>query len=114
MSYLEDSFVLWLETERMPATVRELRFAPPRQWRFDFAWPHSWVAVEIEGLRGQGGGRHQQKQGFLDDAEKYEFALRLGWRVYRVPGPWVADPKRHIWRPETMATLRVLLHTKDG
>ena len=24
----------------LPVPVAELRFAPPRRWRFDWAWPH--------------------------------------------------------------------------
>ena len=27
----------------------------------------------------------------VKDCEKHEAALRLGWRVYRVPGPWIQD-----------------------
>ena len=50
------------------------------------------------------GGRHQRLAGFLKDAEKYEAAMCLGWRVYRVPGPWVATRKRHIWREQVMTT----------
>ena len=50
------------------------------------------------------GGRRQRLAGFLKDAEKYEAAMCLGWRVYRVPGPWVATRKRHIWREQVMTT----------
>ena len=49
----------------------------------------------------------------LNDAEKYEAALLQGWRVYRVPGPWIAEAKgddvRLIWRTEVMDTLKTLL-----
>ena len=102
-SYLEDAFDLWLQSRpAMPVNqfVKEFQFAPPRKWRFDFAWPVCRVAVEIEGLRYDGKARHQTAKGFMDDAEKYEAALRWGWKVYRVPGPWVADSEeRMIWRP---------------
>ena len=45
----------------------------------------------------------------MRDAHKYEAALLDGWTVYRVPGPWVATTKRHIWRPEVMTVLSALL-----
>ena len=45
----------------------------------------------------------------MADAEKYEAALRLGWTVYRVPGPWVMEGTRYIWREQVMETLRELL-----
>ena len=109
-SYLEDAFLLWLrQTEGMPNWIAEYRFHPDRQWRFDFAWPLEKVAVEIEGLLFDGKARHQTVSGFLGDAEKYEAALVVGWRVYRVPGPWVAEGERLIWRSEVMETLKTLL-----
>ena len=111
-SYLEEAFALWLKQEGIGGYEREHEFALDgrlgRRWRFDFAWIEQKVAVEIEGLTQQG-GRHQRIGGFLDDAEKYEMALLLGWSVYRVPGPWVATTKRHIWRPQVMITLSALL-----
>ena len=107
-SGLEETFAWWVRAEGLPEPVREHRFAPPRRWRFDFAWPDELVAVEIEGLT-RTGGRHQRMGGFERDAEKYEAALVRGWRVYRVPGGWVAKGSRLICRPEVVATLRVLL-----
>ena len=108
MSRLEDQFELWLETnegEGIPAPETEYRFHPPRRWRFDFAWPAQKVAVEIEGILYQdGGSRHQRGAGFVADCEKYEAALLLGWRVYRIPGPWIDE-----WRPQVLETLRELL-----
>ena len=107
-SEIEESFALWLRVEGMPQGTREHRFHPTRKWRFDWAWPERKVAVEIEGLTPQG-GRHQTIKGFLGDAEKYEAALRLGWRVYRVPGPWIRKGRNDIWRPEVMENLKELL-----
>ena len=107
MSYLEDSFALWLKTEGIKFE-REYRFHPKRRWRFDFAWPDKKVAVEIEGISYEG-GRHQRVGGFLEDCLKYEAALMLGWKVYRIPGPWIATQKRNVWRPEVIENLRKLL-----
>ena len=109
---LEYAFALWLrrrENDDIPKPVRQHRFAPPRRWLFDFAWPDRLVAVEIDGLVYGGRGGHQTVDGILKDCEKQEAALRRGWRVYRVPGPWIQDGDRLIWRPEVMSTLRILM-----
>ena len=111
MSYLEDTFLAWMRQEpgiRDSMWITEYKFHPKRKWRFDIAWPIEKVAVEIEGGLFKG-GRHQTLTGFLADAEKYEAALALGWKVYRVPGPWIAEGERIIWRPEVMETLKILL-----
>lgn len=63
--------------------VREFRFATPRRWRFDFAWPDQRVALEIEG-GAWSGGRHVTGAGFEADCEKYNQAALLGWIVLRV------------------------------
>lgn len=113
ISHLEIAFSVWLaQNLDIPEPVTEYAFMPPhapRRWRFDFAWPEQKVAVEIEGLLFKG-GRHQRIKGFLADAEKYEAALLQGWTVYRVPGPWVMQGQRYIWREQVMDTLRVLLN----
>lgn len=64
----------------MPAP--EYRFAPPRKWAFDFAFPRKLVALEIEGgvwVR----GRHTRGSGYIADMEKYSNAAVLGWCVIR-------------------------------
>jgi len=60
--------------------VREYRFHPDRRWRFDFAWPDSLIAVEVDGnaWHTRGGGRH----GTDKDREKINAAAALGWRVF--------------------------------
>jgi very-short-patch-repair endonuclease len=68
----------------------EHRFAPPRRWRFDVAFPDRMLAIEIEGgvwTR----GRHTRPAGFLRDAEKYNRAALLGWRVLRFTPQQVMD-----------------------
>jgi very-short-patch-repair endonuclease len=71
-----------------PAT--EHRFAPPRRWRFDVAFPDRKLAVEIEGGVWTG-GRHTRPGGFLKDAEKYNRAAILGWRLLRFTPQQVLD-----------------------
>lgn len=67
---------------RLPAPVAEHRFAPPRRWRFDWAWLNQLVALEIEGAVWTG-GRHTHGAGYLVDIEKYSEAAILGWCVVR-------------------------------
>lgn len=108
-SHLERAFRLWIRQEGLPPAEEQHRFHPTRKWLFDFAWPDSKIAVEIDGLVHSGKGAHQTVQGILADAEKNEAALRAGWKVYRVPGQWIATGSRLIWRPEVIETLRDLL-----
>ncbi len=65
-----------------PAPVREYTFAPPRRWRFDFAWPEARVAVEVEGGTWDR-GRHTRGAGYAGDCAKYNAAVLGGWRVLR-------------------------------
>ena len=66
----------------IPRPSSEVRFAPPRRWRLDFAWPKQKVALEVEGgIWIQ--GRHSRGKGMLGDMEKYNRASALGWRICR-------------------------------
>lgn len=82
-----------------PAPVAEYRFAPPRKWRFDFAWPlrgtdnltettgSATMARPCNGLalEVQGGiwtrGRHTRGAALVQEYEKLSEAAALGWRV---------------------------------
>ena len=64
---------------------RELRFHPPRRWRFDFAIPDLKIAIECEGGTWTN-GRHTRGAGFERDCEKYNQAAIDGWRVLRFTG----------------------------
>jgi hypothetical protein len=60
--------------------VAEYVFAKPRRYRFDWALPDRFIAVEVDG--GQwvaGGGRHNRDS----DRDKINLAVSLGWRVLR-------------------------------
>jgi very-short-patch-repair endonuclease len=63
--------------------VRELAFAMPRRWRFDFSWPIARVALELDGGVWSL-GRHTRGQGFINDCEKMSEAAARGWRVLRL------------------------------
>lgn len=71
-----------LKREKLPMPEAEYRFAAPRRWRFDYAWPDHRIALEVEGGVWTG-GRHTRGKGFLGDMEKYNRAAVDGWRVLR-------------------------------
>ncbi len=75
----------------LPEPTLEHRFAPPRQWRFDLAWPELKLAVECEGGIWTG-GRHTRGKGFEDDCVKYNAAALLGWTLLRFTGGMLSGP----------------------
>lgn len=81
-SALEETLALQLRAVGIRAPIRELKFHPTRKWRFDFAWPERWLAVEIDGGTWVN-GRHNRPQGMKADAEKMNAAVLAGWRVLR-------------------------------
>lgn len=108
--------VMELAHDRWPSFVEELRFAPPRRFRFDFASKEVMVAIECEGggysrqvrcnhcgqlivrilKSGQiakvyEGGRHNTGKGAENDMEKYNLAAFLGWTVLRYTGNMIKD-----------------------
>jgi hypothetical protein len=79
-----------LQALGLPPPAREHRFAPPRRWRFDFAWPAQRLALEVEG-RTWARGRHVRGRGYEADCEKYSEAALRGWRVLRVTPAMLRD-----------------------
>jgi very-short-patch-repair endonuclease len=86
----EATLALHIRAHKLPEPVREYRFAPDRKWRFDFAWPHRLLAVEVEGGVWSG-GRHTRGSGYVKDMEKYNRAAVLGWCVLRFDTAQVRD-----------------------
>lgn len=82
MSQLESEFLIACRQLGLPEPEREFRFAPPRRWRADFAWPTLRVLVEIEGGTWIN-GRHNRGAGFEADMEKYNAAAMASWTVLR-------------------------------
>jgi hypothetical protein len=58
-----DTFAAVIAAAGLPAPVREHRFAPPRRWRFEYAWPAHRLALEVEGGTWTG-GRHVRGRGY--------------------------------------------------
>lgn len=81
---LADEVGFWL-TQAGLEHERELRFAPPRRWRFDIAFPEQRVAVELHGGEFIN-GRHVRGYGLKNDCEKARAAARLGWKLYPFVG----------------------------
>jgi hypothetical protein len=88
MSNLEAAFDYYLAVlaPELPPPVAEYRFAAPRRWRFDRAWPcpqGGGLAVELDGGQwAPQGGRHARDT----DREKLNAAAAAGWRVLRFSG----------------------------
>jgi len=62
----------------------EYRFARNmgRQWAADFALPHLYLLIEVEGGIWKY-GRHNRAEGFIADMEKYNAAAQLGYVLLR-------------------------------
>lgn len=86
-----EAALLWqLKAMNLPEPEPNYRFAYPRRWRFDFAYPDRLLAIEVEG--GQWiGGRHTTGKGFEADLEKYNEAALRGWIVIRVTPRMIDD-----------------------
>lgn len=69
---------------------KRLEAAGLKDWRFDFAWPHALLAVEVEGGTWSK-GRHVRGQGYASDCEKYNAAQLHGWTVLRFTTEQVMD-----------------------
>jgi hypothetical protein len=107
----EEDFEYQCRQFGLPPLERQLRFAKHlgRQWRFDFAFPDYWLAVEIQGVvvRRIGGkmvtmGGHADVQGMRNDHDKHNTATLLGWSVLQFM-PSEIRPRRAI-----EMTMRVL------
>lgn len=86
----EELFALQLKATKLTGFERELRFAPPRRWRFDFAHRGLKIAIEVDGGTWIA-GRHNRGSSIEKDMEKYNAAVAHGWRVLRGTSAMVAD-----------------------
>jgi len=80
-SRLEETLALHLRSAGLKPD-REYKFHPSRKWRADFAFIEQKILIEAEGGTFSG-GRHTTGSGFEKDAEKYNTATLMGWRVLR-------------------------------
>jgi very-short-patch-repair endonuclease len=78
-----------LDAQPLPGwdLTREFQFDRGRRWKFDFAFPSQKLAIEVEGHY------HRTFAGQQSDSEKFNEALRQGWRVLRSPARAVTPAK---------------------
>jgi very-short-patch-repair endonuclease len=101
-----DDLAWHIERAAIPQPEREFRFAAPRRFRFDFAWPDRKIALEVDGGRWMpGGGRHASD----GDYEKLNIAASLGWRVLRVSSEMVRKDPLGV-----VDMLKTVLRENDG
>ncbi len=82
MSDLEDALVFQIRVSGLPEPDREYRFAPPRRFRADLAYPERRILIECEG--GQfTRGRHVRPMSYANDCDKYNLAQLMGYKVLR-------------------------------
>lgn len=89
-SKFEDEFTFQLSAAGLPRPEAEYKFAAPRRWRFDFAYPGLKLAIELEGGIWTD-GRHTRGSGFEGDCEKYNEAALRSWKVLRFTGAMIKD-----------------------
>ena len=58
-------------------------FHPYRRWKIDLFLPAHTLAIEVEGVKWRGVGRHQSAAGFTGDCEKYNTIVAMGYRLLR-------------------------------
>ena len=93
-SHLEQTLEAQLKGLHCGGFLREYVFAEPRRWRFDFAWPHLHLAVEIEGgTWSYKQSRHTSMRGYAADCAKYNHAAIAGWCVLRYTSKEVGSGK---------------------
>lgn len=73
----------WWANQHAVTLEREYKFHPGRGWRFDFAIPSLMIALEYEGGIFMQKSGHTNVAGMTRDAEKYNTATAMGWRVIR-------------------------------
>lgn len=75
--------LLYWTNENAVQLQEEYKFHPTRSWRSDWAVPALKILIEYEGLLSEK-SRHTTPEGFTNDAEKYNEAAALGWKLIRL------------------------------
>lgn len=72
----------YAKENNLELSTEHLFAKPERKWRFDFSFNEILTAFEYEGIIA-GKSRHTTITGYTGDADKYNRAQQLGWKVYR-------------------------------
>lgn len=82
LDFISWNLLYWCN-EKLLILEEEYKFDPSRNWRFDFAIPSIKVAIEFEGGIFTPGTSHNSPRTMTKDANKYNAAALLGWKVLR-------------------------------
>ncbi len=75
-------FIMRILGENKIDFITEYRFHDVRKFRFDIALQPLKIAIEYEGVMSKK-SRHTTNSGYTRDADKYNLAQQMGWKVYR-------------------------------
>jgi very-short-patch-repair endonuclease len=107
VSALEDSLAWALQhlAPDLKGWVRQHRYVPDRKFAADFAFPASWLLIEVQGGIFMARGAHAGPTAAKKDMERLNLATVNGWRVLQV-GPHHLT-KRAL--PDTLDLIRAAL-----
>jgi very-short-patch-repair endonuclease len=81
----ENDLAMQIRAHKMPEPERQYRFAEPRKFAADFAWPGLRVLIEVQGgIWMPGGGAHSRPMNIERDVEKLQLAAIYGWTLVPV------------------------------
>ena len=87
MSKIEEKLALHLRAEKIKFE-REYRFHDKRKWRYDFYLPDYNLLIECQGGI-WGNGKHSRGRGYMNDCDKMNEAVKMGYRVMWFTGEHV-------------------------
>jgi very-short-patch-repair endonuclease len=90
----------------LPEPISEHKFLENRKFRFDFAWIDCKLAVEIEGGVWSN-GRHTRGVGYVKDMEKYNLAVKNGWKVLRFTPQDLKKSETYVFISEVFKTIQL-------
>jgi very-short-patch-repair endonuclease len=107
VSALEDSLAWALQhlAPDLKGWVRQHRYVPDRKFAADFAFPASWLLIEVQGGIFMARGAHAGPAAAKKDMERLNLATVNGWRVLQF-GPHHLT-KRAL--PDTLDLIRAAL-----
>lgn len=86
--------------------VAQYKFHPVRSWRFDFAFPELYIAIEIQGF----GTGHTSYTGMQRDYEKHNSAMAIGWGIVYL----MSSDLTQVRIKSTIHMITSILETRQG